>query len=207
MLRIRHLAFGTAPPIFATTMPSPPKPILTVASARVITWHKDRLCVILRQGRKRRVGGGVRWVLPGGKIGRRQGCKDVILEEMREELGLEPASDVHPATVLHMVNRETWYSVKKWKKLGYVLPGKVSADQRILLANPVAHIYSARVDVPPPPKRAGRELRILDLRDESVLETVKPSHAIVLFHWRQTVLGGQTMPREVHWEESILATT
>jgi len=188
-------------------MRSVSKPILTVASARVIAWHGDRLFVIMRQGRKRRSGGGVRWVLPGGKIGRGQGCKDVIVEEMREELGLEPAADVRPATVLHMVNRETWYSVKKWRKLGYGLPGKVPADERILLANPVAHIYSARVAGPPPSKRAGRELRILDLRNESVLETVKPSHAIVLFHWRQTVLANQAMPREIHWEESAFTSS
>jgi len=184
-------------------MPTPSKPILTVASARVIAWHEHRLCVIMRQGRKRRAGGGVRWVLPGGKIGRRQACNEVILEEMREELGLEPAAEVRPATVLHMVNRETRYSVKKWRKLGFGLPGKIAADQRILLANPVAHIYSAMVASPPPPKRAGRELRILDLRDESILETVKPSHAIVLFHWRQSVLAGHSMPREVHWEDAI----
>jgi 8-oxo-dGTP pyrophosphatase MutT (NUDIX family) len=177
------------------------KPVLTVASARVIAWHENSLRVVLREGRKRLNGGGVRWVLPGGKIGRRQTFSDVIREEMQEELGLQPASDLHAVTVLHMVNRETWYSARKWRKLGYGLPGKIPGSTRILLANPVAHIYAARVDALPPEIHAGRQLRIIDLRDETSLQFVKPSHATVLAHWRESVLAGLTMPREIHWDE------
>ncbi|MBU6302165.1 MAG: NUDIX domain-containing protein [Verrucomicrobia bacterium] len=181
------------------------KPVLTVASARVIAWHGDLLSVVLREGRKRLRDGGVRWVLPGGKIGRRQTFTEVIREEMLEELGLPPAASLNPVTVLHMVNRETWYSARKWRKLGYGLPGKVAGSTRILLANPVAHIYAAQVDTPPPECHAGRQLRLIDLRDERTLDTVKPSHATVLAHWRESVLAGRSMPREVHWTDSILA--
>jgi 8-oxo-dGTP pyrophosphatase MutT (NUDIX family) len=180
------------------------KPVLTVASARVIAWHGDALRVVLREGRKRLNDGGVRWVLPGGKIGRRQSFIEVIREEMQEELGLQPASSLHPVTVLHMVNRETWYSARKWRKLGYGLPGKVAGSTRILLANPVAHIYSTCVDTAPPELHAGRQLRVIDLRDEDALRSVKPSHATVLAHWRDAALAGLAMPREVHWEESAL---
>ncbi len=180
------------------------KPVLTVASARVIAWHDHFLRVVVREGRKRLSGGGVRWVLPGGKIGRRQTFGEVIREEMLEELGLEPASDLHPVTVLHMVNRETWYSARKWRKLGYGLPGKIPGNTRILLANPVAHVYATRVDTLPPEIHAGRQLRVIDLRDDGVLDMVKPSHATVLAHWRDSILADLAMPREIHWQESGL---
>ncbi len=170
----------------------------SVNSVRVILTNHDYRKVVLRQTKRPELFG-----LVGGKIPLGMLPTSQLLTEIGEETEIE-ATKISSLVFLaqfFMVNRTIWYPCAKYRALGFTLPMNCEDEDEVLIANPQASIFWARIEGDLPATHAeGRDVTLLDLSEPEKLSLIKPAHQQVLRQWLDVKGRVESFPREFHWE-------